>query len=138
MKVYVDIDETICSKVTDGNYAVAEPIYKNIDLVNKLYDEGHEIVYWTARGSNTGMDWRDVTESQLNQWGCKRHEIRLGKPAYDVLIDDKVINSRLWEKFGNEAVKNVYRLQQSDFADKPKPPVLVSKLGNSIQFKDQE
>ena len=59
----------------------------------KLYDEGKTIVYWTARGSRTGINWFQITLNQLNKWNCKFHELRMGKPAYDLFIDDKNINS---------------------------------------------
>ena len=38
-------------------------------MINKLYDEGHTVVYWTARGSTTGIDWGDLTQNQLKEWG---------------------------------------------------------------------
>ena len=78
MLIYVDIDETICT--TEGqssearDYSTATPIIKNIQKVNDLYDAGNRIVYWTARGTMTGIDWREVTESQFNMWGVKYHE----------------------------------------------------------------
>ena len=50
MTYVFDIDGTICTKVTDGDYSKAEPIQDRIDLVNNLYDEGHTIVFQTARG----------------------------------------------------------------------------------------
>ena len=50
MKVlYVDIDETICTTPKNRNYHEATPIKNNIDKINKLYDEGNTIVYWTSR-----------------------------------------------------------------------------------------
>ena len=27
---------------------------------------------------------------QLNKWGAKFHELKMGKPAYDLFIDDKI------------------------------------------------
>jgi hypothetical protein len=60
-----------------------------IAKVNKLYDAGNTIIYWTARGMNSGKDHTDFTRIQLDQWGCKYHEIRMSKPVYDVWIDDK-------------------------------------------------
>ena len=33
-----------------------------------------------------------MTESQLNSWGCKYHELIMGKPSGDVYIDDKGIS----------------------------------------------
>ena len=51
MRVYVDIDETICFYSGIREYHLAEPSLTNIEKINKLYDEGHEITYWTARGT---------------------------------------------------------------------------------------
>jgi hypothetical protein len=58
-----------------------------------LYDEGHKIIYWTARGTVTQMSWFKTTYDQLIKWGCKFNELKMGKPAYDLFIDDKNINS---------------------------------------------
>jgi hypothetical protein len=92
MKFMVDIDGTICTIVGDGDYSNAKPLLKRIHTLNKLYDEGHEIHYWTARGSSSGKNWRELTEMQLKWWGCKYTTMSLGKPSYDVWIDDKASN----------------------------------------------
>jgi CMP-N,N'-diacetyllegionaminic acid synthase len=90
MKIYVDIDETICFYSGERLYPKAEPDYENIQKINHLYEQGHQITYWTARGSVTGIDWYDLTETQLKKWGCKWHSLSVGdKPAYDLLICDK-------------------------------------------------
>tara|TARA_R110000796_G_scaffold166988_4_gene283831 strand:+ start:1992 stop:2285 length:294 start_codon:yes stop_codon:yes gene_type:complete len=90
MKIFVDIDETICRYVDERYYPNAIPIKENIDKINKLYDEGHEIIYWTARGATTKIDWFDITNNQLKKWGCKYHKLSVGeKPHYDLLICDK-------------------------------------------------
>ena len=90
MKIYVDIDETICFYKGERNYPDAQPNLANIEKINTLYDEGNEITYWTARGSFTGLDWFDLTKKQLKEWGCKYHKLSVGeKPAYDLLICDK-------------------------------------------------
>tara|TARA_R110000824_G_scaffold348039_1_gene534804 strand:+ start:16537 stop:16851 length:315 start_codon:yes stop_codon:yes gene_type:complete len=99
MLYYVDIDETICDyeigdKHAARDYNQARPIKKNIEKINNLYDEGHTIVYWTARGSTTGINWYDLTGHQLKEWGAKHHEYKLGKPPYDVFICDKAINTK--------------------------------------------
>ena len=94
MKIFVDIDETICEYLGERKYPTATPIKARIDEINKLYDSGHEITYWTARGSITGIDWYDLTKNQLKEWGCKYNFLSVGeKPAYDLLICDKAINS---------------------------------------------
>ncbi len=96
MVIRVDIDETICISPADRNYANATPIQERIEHINDLYDAGHTIIYWTARGATTWIDWRAVTEKQFEKWGVKYHELYLDKPAYDLFIDDKNINSETY------------------------------------------
>ena len=88
MVIMVDIDETICHSVV-GQYDTAEPIVENINRINKLYNDGNIIIYWTARGSITNKNWFEITHNQLLTWGAKFHELRMGKPYYDLLICDK-------------------------------------------------
>ena len=99
MIIYVDIDNTICKTPETGEYHKAKPIYEHICKINAMYDSGHTIIYWTARGTRTGKDWRSLTEQQLAKWLVKYHELHIGKPVYDLFIDDKNINS---EVFFNE------------------------------------
>lgn len=91
MNYCIDIDGTICTN-TDGEYESAKPYADVIRQVNSLYDAGHRIVFFTARGSTTGIDWREVTERQLSSWEVKYHELILGKPHADIYIDDKAVN----------------------------------------------
>ena len=93
MILYVDIDETICISPENRDYNNAKPIVANINKINRLYDEGNTVVYWTARGTGSGIDWREVTEQQFIRWGVKYHDLKFGKPIYDLFIDDKNINS---------------------------------------------
>lgn len=93
--IYVDIDETICSRENSNDFGVthdyskAKPIYENIEKINRLYDQGNTIVYWTARGSRKQIDWYDLTKYQLDKWGAKYHELVTNKPYYDLFIEDK-------------------------------------------------
>ena len=101
--IYVDIDETICISPEDRDYTKAIPIQKNIKKINKMYDNGDKIVYWTARGTGSGLCWRHVTEKQFSAWGVKYHQLKFGKPIYDLFIDDKNINSnRFFERKGEK------------------------------------
>ncbi len=98
MTVYCfDIDGTICTN-TDGDYAAAQPFEMAIDRVNKLYNEGHQIVFYTARGYTTGIDWHEFTAKQLSNWNVNYHGLVMGKPYADIYIDDKAVNSADWEK----------------------------------------
>ena len=93
MIIYVDIDETICYYKGERDYNLAIPYKERIAKINKLYEEGNEIHYWTARGTLTGKYWLYKTKTQLDNWGCKYHSLKMAKPHYDLFIDDKNINS---------------------------------------------
>ena len=94
-----DIDGTICT-LTDGEYSKANPLPKRIEKINKLYDSGHQVVFFTARGmgsSNNDCEyakskWEELTITQLSNWGVKYHSLFMCKPAGDIYIDDKGIN----------------------------------------------
>ncbi len=90
-KFVVDIDGVIALKTSDLNYNLAGPNNKVIDVINKLYNLGHYIVLFTARGYTTGIDWENVTESQLKDWGVSYHELHFGKPDADFYVDDKML-----------------------------------------------
>ena len=97
MNIYVDIDNTItCTNGMD--YEGSKPRPERIKIINKLYDEGNNITYWTSRGTVTKIDWTELTKDQLDNWGVKFHQLLLGKPAYDIFIDDKSFNSENYFK----------------------------------------
>ena len=88
--VFVDIDGTICHTLNNSSdYNLSVPRVYMIEKINALYDNGDKIIYWTARGGNSGKDWTELTKRQLNEWGAKHHELRMDKPPYDVFYDDK-------------------------------------------------
>ena len=92
--VYVfDIDGTICSLVENADYKNAKPLKSRINKVNKLFEEGHTIKLFTARGTQTGIDWTKTTKLQLKEWSVQYHELIMNKkPHGDLYIDDKAIN----------------------------------------------
>tara|TARA_Y100000114_G_scaffold157162_1_gene187599 strand:+ start:6576 stop:6875 length:300 start_codon:yes stop_codon:yes gene_type:complete len=92
MIIYVDIDNTIF-KTEGTEYHKSEPMLDRIEKINNLYDQGHEIVYWTARGTGSGIDWEVLTKAQFRRNKVKYSSLKFGKPIYDLFIDDKNINS---------------------------------------------
>jgi len=95
--VYVfDIDGTICSH-TNGDYNDAKPFRNRIDKNNSLYNDGHTMIYYTARGmgrtnNNISQAYRlfyELTKKQLCDWNVKHHKLFLGKPNGDIYVDDK-------------------------------------------------
>ncbi len=99
MTYVFDIDGTICTKDNhcDGDYEGSWPFTERIAKINKLYDEGHTIIFLTARGMGKSKNSRayaeatyyDLTKQQLIDWGAKFHHLFLGKPAGDIYIDDR-------------------------------------------------
>jgi dTDP-glucose 4,6-dehydratase len=88
----VDLDGVVASLTPNNDYSLAAPLSETITLINRLYDSGHRIILYTARGSATGVDWTAVTQRQLSEWGVKHHEIRFGKPAADYYVDDRMLS----------------------------------------------
>lgn len=88
IKLVIDIDNTICT-TKGSNYKKSKPIRDRIDIVNRCYDSGFHITFFTARGTTSGKSWRKLTELQLKTWGVKYHQLILGKPDADFFIDDK-------------------------------------------------
>ena len=97
-----DLDGTLCSQ-QDLDYENALPFIKRVKHVNDLYDDGHTIIIDTARGSGAtkGKAWTEITEKQLEAWGVKYHDLRVGvKFSADVYIDDKADNAdNYFEKY---------------------------------------
>ena len=91
-----DIDNTICS--TKGkNYKSSKPKLEAIKKINSKYDKGHKIIIFTGRymGRNNDNPRKahkqgyKFTLNQLKSWGLKFHRLHMGKPTFDVLVDDK-------------------------------------------------
>lgn len=91
-----DLDGTLCTN-TEGAYEQAVPIPWAIARVNALAAAGHRILIYTARGSSTGIDWREETVRQLRRWGVSFDELMLGKPTADVFVDDRAYGIERWQ-----------------------------------------
>ena len=92
MKYVIDIDGTICKE--EGEVIGREPYMDRIEQINKLYDDGHEIVFYTARGLKSGRGekhYRPITEQQLKEWGVKYHDLWFKKHDATHYIDDKAL-----------------------------------------------
>ena len=108
MTYVFDIDGTICTKTT-GDYLEALPLQDRIDKINQLHEEGHKIIFLTARGMGRSDNspsyahnaFYNLTRQQLIEWGVKFHSLFLGKPAGDFYIDDKGIKDEDFFNTGN-------------------------------------
>jgi len=75
----IDIDGTICDDIKNEDshlYPLAKPITGSRDIINKWYDEGHTITFFTARESKDRL----ATEDWLNKNGFKYHGLVMDKP----------------------------------------------------------
>jgi hypothetical protein len=98
MTVCFDIDGVLCDQV-EGNYADAQPRQPMIDLVNRLHSRGYRIILHTSRFMGRAKNdpaeaeriGRDFTVQQLTGWGVHYHELWMGKPRYDYVIDDRSV-----------------------------------------------
>ena len=52
----IDIDGTICTPTVGRDYHKAEPWQDRIAKINTLYNEGHYIIYFTARAMGRFSD----------------------------------------------------------------------------------
>lgn len=94
----IDIDGTICPQC-DGDYEKLLPYSEAITTINRLFDDGYKIIFFTSRfmGRTKGNveKARDVgyvfTLQQLKTWGVKFHELYMGKPRSDFIIDDRAL-----------------------------------------------
>lgn len=90
----VDIDGVVCEDIPNERWAwmaQAKEIEETKDRLNKLYDEGHIITFFTARPMSLG----DITEEWLDKHGFKYHKIIYNKPRggnYHY-IDDKEVEA---------------------------------------------
>lgn len=90
VKIVCDIDGVIAQKTPGNRYDQATPNLVNISILQKLHQQGHTIILHTARGYTTGIDWREVTEKQMEKWGVPYDDLVFGKPDADFYIDDKL------------------------------------------------
>jgi len=99
-KIYCfDIDGVIC-KTIGNDYKNSKPIKKAIKKINQLYNRGFEIKIYTARFMGRAnenvkkakMLGYKFTHNQLKAWNVKFDKLILGKPSFDIFIDDKSFN----------------------------------------------
>lgn len=97
MRICFDIDNTITRWNSNRDYENFVPDTVMVSMINKLYDEGHIIVLYTARGMTSCGPGRISVEivpglvKNLEKIGLKYHELMTHKPAYDWIIDDKAM-----------------------------------------------
>jgi hypothetical protein len=93
MKYIIDIDNTICKE--EGPVINRKPWTDRVEKINQLYDDGHIIIFYTARGNKSGRGeeyYGPITKAQLSAWGVKYHELYFKPFDGDIFIDDRSVH----------------------------------------------
>jgi hypothetical protein len=93
-----DLDNIIC-RTKKNYYKRSIPIKKSIKFINLLYENNYYIKIFTARfmGRNSDNVLKakkqgfQFTKKQLKKWKVSYHELILGKPSFDIFVDDKIL-----------------------------------------------
>jgi uncharacterized HAD superfamily protein len=104
----IDIDGTICDDIPNEEperMSTCLPYPDALRILNKWYDEGHVITFFTSRTE----EHREITEEWLQKHNFKYHGILLGKPrgGHYHWIDNHIVKAtRFKGKFTDLIVKN--------------------------------
>jgi hypothetical protein len=105
----IDIDGTICDDIPNEQperMETAELYPEALVTLNKWFDEGHIITFFTSRTE----EHRVVTEKWLNKHGFKYHGILMGKPRGGNYhwVDNHMVRATRYEgRFTDLIEKNV-------------------------------
>jgi len=102
MRIAFDIDGTLFKGGTPQNgYRDAKPNLEPIPgmklspiaFAKILFNLGHEIIIYTARGFSTGVtpELMLLTQTQLKEAGVEGSHIIFNKPAADYYVDDRAV-----------------------------------------------
>ena len=92
MRYCIDMDGVICEERTTFERSLAKPIAGAIEALQRIKDKGNFITIYTSRG------WQEyqATLEWLNRYKVPFDLLLLGKPIYDVYIDDRAIHFTDW------------------------------------------
>ena len=111
----IDIDGTICEDIPNEEperMATAECYEGVAEQINKWYDEGHQICFFTARAE----EHREVTEQWLSKHGFKWHSCLFGKPRGGNYhwIDNHIVRATRFKSKMTEFVKKMVEVEVFD------------------------
>ena len=108
----IDIDGTICDDIKNEDshlYPTANVYPDALKLINKWYNEGNIITFFTARESKDRL----ITETWLNDNGFKYHGLLMGKPRGGNYhwIDNHIVKATRYEGKWGELVKTTKTIE---------------------------
>lgn len=108
----IDIDGTITDDVPNEEIErmkLVLPFPDALETLNRWYDEGHIITFFTSRTEET----RDVTEEWLDNHGFKYHGLLMGKPRGGNYhwIDNHIVKGTRYNGVWGDLVEKEVKIQ---------------------------
>ena len=105
----IDIDGTVCDDIPNEKshlYSSANHFPDALRIINKWYDDGDVITFFTARESKD----REVTENWLKEKGFKYHGLVMDKPRIKegqeyVWIDNRKVRAINYKGYWSELIE---------------------------------
>jgi hypothetical protein len=116
----IDIVGTVCDDIKNEEsylFPTAKPIEGAKEIINKWYDEGNSITFFTARESKD----RVVTENWLKEKGFKYHGLVMDKPrclnnnCEYVWIDNRKVRGVTFNGVWSELVEKTKKILTFNF-----------------------
>lgn len=111
----IDIDGTICDDIPNEEperMATAKLYPDALETINKWYEEGHVITFFTSRVE----EHREVTENWLKEHGFNYHGMLMGKPRGGNYhwIDNHIVRATRFEGKFTDLVEVTANIQVFD------------------------
>ena len=108
----IDIDGTICDDIPNEEperMRTAELYPDALEILNKWYDDGHIITFFTSRTE----EHREITEEWLKKHGFKYHGMLMGKPRGGNYhwIDNHIVRATRFKGKFTDLVKRKYDIE---------------------------
>jgi uncharacterized HAD superfamily protein len=108
----IDIDGTITDDIPNEEperMVTCEPYPDALEILNKWYDEGHIITFFTSRTE----EHRSITETWLKQHGFKYHGLLVGKPRGGNYhwIDNHLVKATRFEGKFTDLIKKMVEIE---------------------------
>ena len=117
-KIFVDLDNTLCTTI-GVDYKNSTPKANRIELINKLYENGDIITIYTARGSGSGINYKDLT---LNHEKFK-----------DILKETKIVNINI-----SNANNEIISIQKTDDKNSSDTSLIDSDSSDDVDDEVKE
>ena len=111
----IDIDGTVTDDVPNEEperMKLVEPFPDALEILNKWYDEGHVITFFTSRTE----DHREVTERWMKKHSIRYHGLLMGKPRGGNYhwIDNHIVRATRFEGKFTDMVRQTKTVEVFD------------------------